>query len=48
MIIQKKCKRNSFIGLLATEGTLKTGIYNKFFDKKFNLIYPNLSIQKNL
>ena len=43
---KKKCKRNSFIGLLATEGTLKTGIYNKFFDKNFNLIYPNLSIQK--
>ena len=43
---KKKCKRNSFIGLLATEGTLKTGIYNKFFDKNFNLIYPNLFIQK--
>jgi len=37
----KKCKKNSTIGLLATEGTLKTGVYNKFFDKNFNLIYPN-------
>ena len=43
----KECKKNSAIGLLATEGTLKTGIYNKFFDKKFKLIYPNLTIQKN-
>tara|TARA_B100000963_G_C22589359_1_gene654714 strand:+ start:403 stop:1152 length:750 start_codon:yes stop_codon:yes gene_type:complete len=43
----KKCKRNSFIGLLATEGTLKTGVYNKFFDKKFKLIFPNRAIQKN-
>ena len=43
----KKCKKNSAIGLLATEGTLKTGVYNKFFDKKFNLIYPNAITQKN-
>lgn len=43
----KKCKINSSIGLLATEGTLKTGIYNKFFDKKYNLIYPNIINQKN-
>ena len=33
---KNKCKTNSKIGLLATEGTIKTGIYNKFFDKKFN------------
>ena len=43
----KKCKKDSSIGLLATEGTLKTGVYNKFFDKRFNLIYPNINIQKN-
>ena len=42
-----RCKKNSSIGLLATEGTLKTGVYNKFFDKKYNLIYPNTTIQKN-
>ena len=41
----KKCKKNSTIGLLATEGTLKTGVYNKFFDKSYNLIYPNINIQ---
>ena len=44
---KKKCKKNSSIGLLATEGTLKTGIYNKFFDKDYNLIFPNNSLQKN-
>ena len=42
----KKCKKNSSIGLLATEGTLKTGIYNKYFDKDFNLIYPSSILQK--
>jgi aspartate racemase len=44
---KKKCKKNSSIGLLATEGTLKTGIYNKFFDKNYDLIFPNSTIQKN-
>ena len=43
----KNCKKNSKIGILATEGTLKTGVYNKFFDKKFKLISPRKSIQKN-
>ena len=43
---KKKCKKNSSIGLLATEGTLKTGVYNKFFDKKYNLIFPNSLLQK--
>ena len=43
---QKKCKRNCSIGLLATEGTIKTGIYNNFFDKNYNLIFPNLVTQK--
>ena len=44
---KKKCRKNSTIGLLATEGTLKTGVYNKFFDQHFNLIYPNNKMQKN-
>tara|TARA_B100000035_G_C20943164_1_gene528472 strand:+ start:51 stop:797 length:747 start_codon:yes stop_codon:yes gene_type:complete len=43
---KKKCKKNSSIGLLATEGTLKTGVYNKFFDKNFRLIYPSIPLQK--
>ena len=41
----KTCKKNSKIGLLATEGTLKTGVYNKFFDKKFELVNPIKTIQ---
>ena len=44
---KKKCKKNASIGLLATEGTLKTGVYNKFFDKNFDLICPNTTIQEN-
>ena len=43
----KTSKKNSKIGILATEGTLKTGVYNKFFDKNFRLINPNKSVQKN-
>ncbi len=42
---KKKCKKNSKIGLLATEGTLNTGVYNKFFNKNFNLIFPSKSLQ---
>ena len=44
---KKKCKKSSSIGLLATEGTIKTGVYNKFFDKNFNLIFPSKMIQEN-
>jgi len=43
---KKNCKKNSKIGLLATEGTLKTGIYHNFFDKKFDLIQPSENVQK--
>ena len=42
----KKCKKKSKIGLLATEGTLKTGVYKKFFNKDYSLVYPNNNIQK--
>ena len=41
----KNCKKNSKIGILATEGTLKTRVYNKFFDKNFTLINPKKSLQ---
>ena len=44
---KKNCRKNSLIGLLATEGTLKTGVYNKFFDKKYKLVSPNNFTQKN-
>ena len=44
---KKRCKKKSLIGLLATEGTLNTGVYNKFFDKNFKLIFPTKKLQKN-
>ena len=44
---QKNCKKNSKVGLLATEGTLKTGVYNKFFDKNYQLIIPSQKLQNN-
>ena len=43
---QKNCKKNSKIGILATEGTLKTDVYKKYFDKTFDLISPKNSLQK--
>ena len=42
---KKTCKKNSKIGILCTEATLKTGIYNKFFDKNFRLVSPEKSLQ---
>ena len=46
-VTKKTCRKNSKIGLLATEGTLKTGVYNKIFDKDYNLEFPTESLQKN-
>ena len=43
---KKKCKKNSKVGLLATEGTLKTGVYKKFFEKDYQLIEPSQKLQK--
>ena len=45
--MKKKCKKNSKVGLLATEGTLKTGVYKKFFEKDYQLIEPSQKIQKS-
>ena len=39
-------QRNSKIGLLATEATIKTGIYSHYFNKKFLLISPGTTLQK--
>ena len=44
---KKKCKKNSKIGLLATEGTLKTNVYNKYFDDNYKLISPKKNLQIN-
>jgi len=42
---KKNCKQSSKIGLLATEGTLKTKIYDKFFKKNFTIIKPTQKLQ---
>ena len=43
---KKNCKKNSKIGLLATEGTLKTKVYDKIFNKNYVLFFPNNKLQK--
>tara|TARA_Y100001970_G_scaffold203487_1_gene247689 strand:- start:162 stop:557 length:396 start_codon:yes stop_codon:yes gene_type:complete len=43
---KRTCKINSKIGILCTEATLETKIYNKYFDKNFRLISPSKLIQK--
>ena len=42
---KKNCKKTSKIGLLATEGTLKTEIYDKIFKKDYVLIKPLNNLQ---
>jgi len=44
---KKSCKKNSKIGLLATEGTLKTEIYDKIFKKDYILVKPSNNLQAN-
>ena len=43
---KKIIKKNSKIGILCTEATLKTKVYNNYFDKNFNLFSPNKVLQK--
>ena len=43
---KKTCKKNSKIGLLATEGTLKTKVYDKIFSKDYELCFPTNKLQK--
>ena len=42
---KKNCKKNSKIGILCTEATLKTRIYNKYFDKDYKLVSPVKTLQ---
>ena len=44
---KKTCKKNSKVGILCTEATLKTKVYSKYFDKYFNLVSPTKSLQLN-
>ena len=45
--ISKKCEKNTKIGLLATETTIKTGIYNKSLRNKYKLLAPSKKLQVN-
>ena len=45
--ILKKCKKNTKIGLLATETTINTGIYEKYLRNKYKLLMPTRKIQIN-
>ena len=40
-------KKNSTVGILCTEATLETKVYNNYFDKNFKLISPEKKLQKN-
>ena len=42
---KKTCKKNSKIGILCTEATLKTKVYSKYFNKYFSLVSPSKSLQ---
>ena len=44
---RKNCKKNSKIGILCTEATLKTGVYSKYFNNNFELMSPKKSLQKS-
>ena len=43
---KKNCKKNSNIGILCTEATLKAQVYNKYFDKNYKLVSPGKPLQK--
>ena len=43
---KRNCKRGSKIGMLCTEATLKTKVYNRYFDNDFELVSPSKPLQK--
>ena len=43
---KNKLQRNSKIGLLATEATIKTSVYSHYFNRKFLLVSPSTTLQK--
>ena len=44
---KKTCKKNTKIGILCTEATLKTKVYHQYFDKKYEFISPTKNLQKS-
>ena len=43
---KKTCKPDSKIGLLSTEATIKTKVYNKYFNNNFYVVHPSKIVQK--
>ena len=43
---KKHCKPESKIGLLSTEATIKTKVYNKYFNNHFYIVHPSKLVQK--
>ena len=43
---KKNCKTDSKIGLLSTEATIQTKVYNKYFNNNFYLVHPTKMVQK--
>ena len=46
LFTKKNCKPESKIGLLSTEATIKTKVYNKYFNNNFYLVHPTKVVQK--
>ena len=42
---KQNCKKNTKIGILCTEATLKTKVYHQYFDKKYDFISPTKNLQ---
>ena len=42
---KKTCKKNTKIGILCTEATLKTKVYHRYFDKEYEFISPAKNLQ---
>ncbi len=44
---KQNCKKDTKIGILCTEATLKTKVYHQYFDKKYEFISPTKNLQKS-
>ena len=43
---KRTCRPESKIGLLSTEATIKTKVYNKYFNNNFYVVFPTKTVQK--
>ncbi len=44
---KQNCKKNTKIGILCTEATLKTKVYHQYFDKKYEFISTTKNLQRS-